>query len=61
MARGCGVRGDPRGRWHAVGLSFGIAVHDGGAESLDDLMRRADQALYAAKRARYAGASSTRR
>ena len=42
-----------------VGLSFGVAACEGGVESLDDLMRRADQALYTAKRARYAGASSS--
>ena len=42
-----------------VGLAFGVAASEAGAESLDDLMRRADQALYAVKRARYAGASSS--
>jgi len=42
-----------------IGLSFGVAACDGGIESLDGLMRRADQALYVAKRARYAGASSS--
>ena len=41
-----------------VGLSVGVAASEGGAESLDVLMRRADQALYAAKRARYGDASS---
>jgi diguanylate cyclase (GGDEF)-like protein len=41
-----------------VGLCFGVAVCKEGLESLDDLMRRADQALYTKKRARYAGASS---
>jgi diguanylate cyclase (GGDEF)-like protein len=42
-----------------IGLSFGVAACEGGEESLDDLMRRADQGLYTAKRARYAGASSS--
>ena len=42
-----------------IGLSFGVAACEGGIESLDGLMRRADQALYVAKRARYAGASSS--
>jgi diguanylate cyclase (GGDEF)-like protein len=41
-----------------VGFCFGVAACVAGAESLDELMRRADQALYAKKRARYAGASS---
>ena len=41
-----------------VGLSFGVAVCEAGAESLDDIMRRADQELYVKKRARYGGASS---
>ena len=41
-----------------VGLCFGVAVCEAGLESLDDLMRRADQALYTKKRARYAGAAS---
>jgi diguanylate cyclase (GGDEF)-like protein len=41
-----------------VGLCFGIAACAAGAESLDALMRRADQALYAKKRARYGGATS---
>ena len=42
-----------------IGLSFGVAACEDGAESLEDLMRRADQALYAQKRARYSGASSS--
>ena len=42
-----------------IGLSFGGAACEHGFESLDDLMRRADKARYAAKRARYAGASSS--
>ena len=42
-----------------IGLCFGVADRQGGAESLDDLMRRADQALYTKKRARYTGAAST--
>ncbi|MEA2124159.1 MAG: hypothetical protein QOI80_941 [Solirubrobacteraceae bacterium] len=42
-----------------VGFCFGVAACVAGAESLDELMRRADQELYARKRARYAGASST--
>jgi diguanylate cyclase (GGDEF)-like protein len=42
-----------------VGFCFGVAACEAGAESLDDLMRRADQELYAQKRARYGGASST--
>jgi len=42
-----------------VGLSFGVAACENGIENLDGLMRRADQALYAAKRARYDGASSS--
>jgi diguanylate cyclase (GGDEF)-like protein len=41
-----------------VGLCVGVAASEGGGESLDVLMRRADQALYAAKRARYGDASS---
>ena len=41
-----------------VGLCFGVAVCEQGLESLDDVMRRADQALYTKKRARYTGASS---
>ena len=41
-----------------VGLSFGVAASEDGTERLDDMMRRADQALYAAKRARYAGDST---
>jgi diguanylate cyclase (GGDEF)-like protein len=41
-----------------IGLCFGVAVCDGGAESLDELMLRADQALYTKKRARYTGAAS---
>jgi diguanylate cyclase (GGDEF)-like protein len=41
-----------------VGLCFGVAVCEDGFESLDDVMRRADQALYTKKRARYSGASS---
>jgi diguanylate cyclase (GGDEF)-like protein len=41
-----------------VGLCFGVAVCEAGLESLDELMRRADQALYTKKRARYAGAAS---
>ena len=41
-----------------IGLCFGVAVCEGGAESLDELMRRADQALYTKKRARYTGAAS---
>jgi diguanylate cyclase (GGDEF)-like protein len=44
-----------------VGLCFGAAACAAGAESLDEMMRRADQALYAKKRARYAGASSATR
>jgi diguanylate cyclase (GGDEF)-like protein len=42
-----------------VGLCFGIAVSATGADTLDQLMWRADQALYAKKRARYGGASTT--
>jgi len=42
-----------------VGLSFGVAACEDGVESLDDLMRRADQALYEKKRARYGGAASS--
>ena len=42
-----------------VGFCFGVAACEAGAESLDDLMRRADQELYVKKRARYSGASST--
>jgi len=42
-----------------VGFCFGVAVCEAGAESLDDVMRRADHELYVRKRARYAGASST--
>ena len=42
-----------------VGFCFGVAAARAGAESLDDLMRRADQELYVKKRARYGGASST--
>jgi len=41
-----------------VGLCFGVAVCEEGLENLDDLMRRADQALYTKKRARYSGSSS---
>jgi diguanylate cyclase (GGDEF)-like protein len=41
-----------------VGLCFGVAVCEQGLESLDDVMRRADQALYTKKRARYTGSSS---
>jgi diguanylate cyclase (GGDEF)-like protein len=41
-----------------VGFCFGVAACEAGAESLDDLMRRADQGLYAKKRARYGGATS---
>jgi diguanylate cyclase (GGDEF)-like protein len=41
-----------------VGFCFGVAVCEAGAESLDDMMRRADQELYVKKRARYSGASS---
>ena len=42
-----------------IGFCFGVAACEAGAESLDDLMRRADQALYVKKRARYAGAASS--
>ncbi len=42
-----------------VGFCFGVAAAEAGAESLDDLMRRADQELYVKKRARYSGASTT--
>jgi diguanylate cyclase (GGDEF)-like protein len=42
-----------------VGLCFGIAVCEAGAESLDSVMRVADQALYETKRARYAGAATS--
>jgi diguanylate cyclase (GGDEF)-like protein len=35
---------------HALGLSFGVAVPGRDGDTLDDLMRAADQALYAAKR-----------
>jgi diguanylate cyclase (GGDEF)-like protein len=41
-----------------VGFCFGVAACEAGAESLDELMRRADHALYAKKRSRYGGASS---
>ena len=42
-----------------VGFCFGVAVCEAGAESLDDMMRRADQELYVKKRARYGGATTT--
>jgi len=42
-----------------VGFCFGVATSEAGTESLDDLTRTADQALYVKKRARYGGASST--
>jgi diguanylate cyclase (GGDEF)-like protein len=41
-----------------VGLCFGVAVCEAGQESLDDLMRRADQALYTKKRALYSRSSA---
>jgi diguanylate cyclase (GGDEF)-like protein len=44
-----------------VGLCFGVAVCEAGVESLEELMKRADQALYTKKRARYAGAASSTR
>jgi diguanylate cyclase (GGDEF)-like protein len=41
-----------------VGFCFGVGACLAGAESLDDLMRRADKELYAKKHARYGGATS---
>jgi diguanylate cyclase (GGDEF)-like protein len=41
-----------------VGLCFGVAVCEAGQESLDDLTRRADQALYTKKRALYSRSSA---
>jgi diguanylate cyclase (GGDEF)-like protein len=35
---------------HGLGISFGLALFPGDAKTADELIRRADQALYAAKR-----------
>ena len=45
----------------ALGLSFGVAVPGHAGQTLDDLMRAADQALYAAKRTSSTGRAARRR
>ena len=45
----------------ALGLSFGVAVPGRDGQTLDDLMRAADQALYTAKRASPTGQAALRR
>jgi diguanylate cyclase (GGDEF)-like protein len=39
-----------RGPAEGLGLSYGVAMPDKGGEPLDDVMRRADQALYESKK-----------
>ena len=53
LAESAAARGDGS---MPIGLSFGVATSETGTERLDDMMRRADKALYASKRARHAGA-----
>jgi len=43
---------DIEGRSLCVGVSIGIAVHQGGDQDANDVMRQADRAMYRAKRQR---------